>query len=160
VHSRDPQGVPIFERYFLGGIFDVRGFRPYSLSPQIRAPGEQEPDARLNTFRIGGNLQVVGKAELEFPIIEKVGIRGVLFSDAGNAYNFEDQYCRLRPANPHPSVDPCKKLFPLTSLRASWGFGFRWFSPIGPLRFEWGLPYSPLPGEQSMVFEFTIGSDL
>ena len=25
-------------------------------------------------------------------------------------------------------------------LRHSWGFGFRWFSPIGPLRFEWGLP--------------------
>jgi outer membrane protein insertion porin family len=45
-------------------------------------------------------------------------------------------------------------------LRASWGFGFRWFSPIGPLRFEWGLPFKPLPGEEPMIFEFTIGSDL
>jgi outer membrane protein insertion porin family len=52
------------------------------------------------------------------------------------------------------------KLFPLTSLRSSWGFGFRWFSPIGPLRFEWGLPFQTLPGQDSIVFEFTIGNEL
>jgi outer membrane protein insertion porin family len=57
-------------------------------------------------------------------------------------------------------VDPCKAVFPLNSLRSSWGFGLRWFSPIGPLRFEWGFPYKPLPGEDSVVFEFTIGNDL
>ncbi|MCK5796251.1 MAG: BamA/TamA family outer membrane protein, partial [Deltaproteobacteria bacterium] len=39
-----------------------------------------------------------------------------------------------------------------------WGFGIRWFSPIGPLRFEWGLPFSPNPGEDPIVFEFTIGN--
>jgi len=43
-------------------------------------------------------------------------------------------------------------------LRASWGLGFRWFSPIGPLRFEWGFPYNPQPGEDSRLFEFTIGN--
>ena len=58
------------------------------------------------------------------------------------------------------SQNPCNKLFPLSSLRASWGFGFRWFSPIGPLRFEWGFPYRHLPGEESYIFEFTIGNDL
>ena len=163
VTSRDPQGVPIFERYFVGGIYDVRGFRPYTLGPRIRAPDQQTPDALLNDRTIGGNMQVVTKAEIEFPIIEKVGIRAVLFADAGNAYNLEDQYCRLRPATPHQSFDPCVKLTrpgDINSLRASWGFGFRWFSPIGPLRFEWGLPFRPLPGEEPMIFEFTIGNDL
>ncbi len=163
VTSRDPQGVPIFERYFVGGIYDVRGFRPYSLGPQIRAPDQQQPDALLNPRTIGGNMQVVSKAEIEFPIIEKVGIRAVLFADAGNAFNLEDQYCRLRPANAHISYDPCVKfsaLRDLKALRTSWGFGFRWFSPIGPLRFEWGLPFDPLPGEEPMIFEFTIGNDL
>ena len=43
-------------------------------------------------------------------------------------------------------------------LRYSWGFGFRWFSPIGPLRFEWGLPFEPEDGEEPLVFEFTIGN--
>jgi len=46
----------------------------------------------------------------------------------------------------------------LDAYRASWGFGFRWFSPIGPLRFEWGIPFKTLPGEQPIVFEFTIGN--
>ena len=43
-------------------------------------------------------------------------------------------------------------------LRTSWGFGFRWFSPIGPLRFEWGIPLVKQPGEERIVFEFTIGN--
>jgi outer membrane protein insertion porin family len=49
-------------------------------------------------------------------------------------------------------------------LRRSVGFGFRWFSPIGPLRFEWGIPLDrqqelPEGGEEeSLVFEFTIGN--
>ncbi len=160
VTSRDPQGVPISERYFVGGIYDIRGFSPRSLGPQIRAPDQQSPDSNLSNFRVGGNMQVVGKAEIEFPIFEKVGIRGVVFNDIGNAYNLENQYCRLRPGTVDVSADPCKHLLPLNSLRASWGFGFRWFSPIGPLRFEWGLPYRHLPDEDSMIFEFTIGSDL
>jgi outer membrane protein insertion porin family len=160
VISREPQGVPIFERYFVGGIYDVRGFQLASLGPQIRVPAAQSPDSALRTFAVGGNMQVVGKVELEMPIFEKLNIRAVVFSDVGNAYNLERQYCRLKPASADLSVDPCTAVFPLNSLRSSWGFGLRWFSPIGPLRFEWGFPYKPLPGEDSVVFEFTIGNDL
>jgi len=43
-------------------------------------------------------------------------------------------------------------------IRKSVGFGFRWFSPIGPLRFEWGIPLDAQPGEDPLVFEFTIGN--
>ncbi|MEO0108505.1 MAG: BamA/TamA family outer membrane protein [candidate division WOR-3 bacterium] len=43
-------------------------------------------------------------------------------------------------------------------FRQSWGFGFRWTSPIGPLRFEWGFPLHPQEGEQNQVFEFGMGS--
>jgi outer membrane protein insertion porin family len=163
ITSRDPQGVPIFERYFTGGIYDIRGFALYSLGPKIWVPGSSsslDPDGALKTFSVGGNMRVLGKAEIEIPIFDKMGIRGVIFTDVGNAYNLEDQYCRLKPAWADVSVDPCVKLFPLTSLRSSYGFGFRWFSPIGPLRFEWGLPYKTLPGEDSIVFEFTIGNEL
>jgi outer membrane protein insertion porin family len=46
----------------------------------------------------------------------------------------------------------------LANLRTSWGFGIRWFSPLGPLRFEWGFPFKPLPYEETNVFEFTIGN--
>jgi outer membrane protein insertion porin family len=40
----------------------------------------------------------------------------------------------------------------------AWGWGIRWFSPVGPLRFEWGVPIAPRKNEQTLVFEFTIGN--
>ena len=159
ITSRDPLGVPIFERYFVGGIYDVRGFSPRSLGPVINARTNSSEDALLAPFRIGGNAQVIGNAEIEFPLFDKVGIRGVVFSDFGNAFNLEDQHCKERqPVGLDASRDPCKRPWDLDAYRASWGFGFRWFSPIGPLRFEWGIPFRTLPGEQPMVFEFTIGN--
>jgi outer membrane protein insertion porin family len=158
IASRDEKGVPIFERYFVGGIYDVRGFAPRSLGPAIRALSSQSQDSALTSFLVGGNMQVIGNAEIEFPIFDKVGIRGVVFTDFGNAFNLENQYCALRPSNADPSKDPCKGPLDLDAYRASWGFGFRWFSPIGPLRFEWGVPFRTLPGEQPIVFEFTIGN--
>ena len=84
----------------------------------------------------------------------------VIFSDVGNAYNLEDQYCRLRPRHVarRRSTPACTSR--LRQPAPSWGFGFRWFSPIGPLRFEWGLPFKPLPGEEPLIFEFTIGNYL
>jgi outer membrane protein insertion porin family len=158
IASRDDRGVPIFERYFVGGIYDIRGFSPRSLGPVIRAESTQAPDGSLSNFLIGGNMEVIGNAEIEFPIFDKVGIRGVVFSDVGNAFNLEDQYCKLRPFNVDVSKDPCKSPLNIGAYRASWGFGFRWQSPIGPLRFEWGIPFWTIPGEEPIVFEFTIGN--
>ena len=44
------------------------------------------------------------------------------------------------------------------ALRTSVGWGVRWFSPIGPLRFEWGVPLSRLRDEEPLVFDFSLGS--
>ena len=103
-------------------------------------------------------MNVIMNAEVEFPIFDKVGIRGVVFTDMGNAFNLEDQYCAIKPANVDDSKNPCLGPLNYSAYRQSWGFGFRWFSPIGPLRFEWGIPFKTLPGEQPIVFEFTIGN--
>src|SRR5262249_44871058 len=65
-------GVPIFERYFLGGINDVRGFRLRSLGPIVQVPLVTDPNAQLVPFNIGGNIQLFGNAEIEFPIFDKV----------------------------------------------------------------------------------------
>ena len=69
----------------------------------------------------------------------------------------------MRPGgqfNVDVSKDPCNSPLNLSAFRQSWGFGFRWFSPIGPLRFEWGIPLNRYPqyGEDPIVFEFTIGN--
>jgi outer membrane protein insertion porin family len=76
----------------------------------------------------------------------------VLFADAGNAFD-DDQPFALKLdlfADDINNYDD--------ALRTSVGFGFRWFSPIGPLRFEWGIPLARLRDERPLVFDFSIGN--
>ena len=155
------QGVPIFARYFLGGILDVRGYRLRTLGPRLPLNGSLDVNAPPipNGANIGGNLQYYSNLEFEFPIIDKVGIRGVTFLDAGNTFNLEQQFCKTTPAPQFsPLVSPCFDAGSITNLRLSSGMGIRWFSPLGPLRFEWGFPLNKLSYEESSVFEFTIGN--
>jgi outer membrane protein insertion porin family len=172
VTSPRSEGVPIFARFFLGGILDVRGFQLRTLGPRLPLNSSLDPNSRpiFNGANIGGNLMYYQNLELEFPIVDKVGIRGVVFTDAGNAWNLEQLYCAAAGGGGaaskgtlgsgiYPANDPCFS-FPssLGNLRTSWGVGLRWFSPLGPLRFEWGFPFKPLPYEDSSNFQFTIGN--
>ena len=161
VVSRDPQGVPIYERYFTGGINTIRGFYLFSLGPKVNVLSAQDPSASIGQFNIGGNLQLIMNSEIEFPIFQAVQIKGVIFFDAGNAYNTEiSKYCpsKLAVSNIPEVFNPCQAYPTFTNLRYSVGFGFRWNSPIGPLRFEWGIPLNRQPGEDPIDFEFTIGN--
>jgi outer membrane protein insertion porin family len=162
VTSPSDEGVPIFARFFLGGIMDVRGYRFRTIGPRVGLTSSTDPNSApiRNGANIGGNLMYFQNLELELPIVESVGLRGVIFTDAGNAWNLESNYCDAGGvAIPYDEVSPCfEGLESLARLRTSWGFGFRWFSPLGPLRFEWGYPFKHLPYEESYVFEFTIGN--
>jgi outer membrane protein insertion porin family len=141
--------IPISELYYLGGINSVRGYRQLSIAPRETAAIEPRGDAATGLISVGGDKQLTLNLEIEFPIMEKVGIRGVLFHDMGNAFR------------PGRFTDPDVSY----SLYRSVGFGLRWFSPIGPLRFEWGFPLNrrknPATGEfedESVDFQFTIGN--
>ncbi|MBN1945510.1 MAG: outer membrane protein assembly factor BamA [Bradymonadales bacterium] len=152
ITSTDPnQPVPIFERFFLGGPNSVRGFERASLSPtQSVAYDPSDPDSYLVGFPIGGDKELIFTVEIEFPIIRALGLRGVLFADAGNAFGEGDPFSLtldfLTEDRDHY----------YDVLRTAVGLGFRWMSPMGPLRFEWGFPLSPLPGEETSVFEFSV----
>jgi outer membrane protein insertion porin family len=141
--------VPISELFYVGGINSVRGYRYLSISPRQSVPAGPTPDSGLTEIAVGGDKQAILNLEVEFPLFKAVGVRGVLFADFGNSFapgEFSD-----------PSVS--------WSLYKSVGFGFRWFSPIGPLRFEWGFPLNrrtnPVTGvveDDAVDFQFTIGN--
>ncbi len=135
IKSLDNRIVPLFERFFLGGVNTLRGFYPLSIGPS-----EPVTDSNGNPvkFVFGGDKMMVINAELEHPIVEAVGLKFVAFFDAGNAYG--------EGAN-----------ISLNNVRMDWGLGIRWISPMGPLRFEWGFPIDREAGEQKSVFNFTIG---
>ncbi|WP_331112339.1 outer membrane protein assembly factor BamA [Archangium sp.] len=138
--------LPISELYYLGGINSVRGYLLRSISPTLLAPRSGSPEASIDRLDVGGNKQLILNVELEFPVFEKAGIRGVVFYDAGNAYATNERFFE----------DKQDKV--ALGLFHSVGFGFRWFSPVGPLRFEWGIPLSKRPEDLPILFEFTIGN--
>lgn len=160
VTSPSARGVPLFARFFLGGIPDVRGFPLRSLGPRLPLGSSLDPNGRLipGGANVGGNLSYFQNVELEFPILKAMNLRGVLFTDLGNVWNTEGQLCRAAPSRLSAAVDPCFSAAHLFAVRASWGFGIRWLSPMGPLRFEWGFPFRPGPNEKPSLFEFTVGS--
>lgn len=145
--------VPIFERFFVGGPNSVRGFERSSLGPtRSYTSNIVDPTSTLSNFQIGGNKELIFNAELEIPIVQAMNISGVVFFDMGNSFN-EDQSLSLKAdlfvKNPE-ELD--------SVLRTAMGFGFRWLSPMGLLRFEWGFPLHKKKTEDSMVFEFSIGN--
>ena len=129
--------VPLFERFFLGGVNSLRGYFLRSIGPAVFIPST--PQGGDRNFVYGGTKQLQINTELEFPLYEPAGLKLVTFVDTGNAFA-EDQ------------------TYSLKNLRTDYGFGLRWNSPLGPLRFEWGLPIKARPGEDPVVFNFTIGS--
>ncbi|MCB9759361.1 MAG: outer membrane protein assembly factor BamA [Alphaproteobacteria bacterium] len=142
IRSTDGSVVPFIHRYRAGGINSVRGYNWYSLGPSIRYLRTEDPTRADDRLIIGGTQTWINNFEIESPIIKAAGISTVVFFDAGNA--FGDPY-----GNGNIS---------LRGLRFSYGFGVRWFSPIGPLRFEWGFPINRYEDERSSVFDFSIGS--
>jgi outer membrane protein insertion porin family len=154
ITSHNKKGVPLYERFFLGGILSVRGFSYNDLGPNAGVSSTLDPGAPDTRIRIGGNIMLRSNTEIEFPIVSAVGIKGVVFFDAGNVWNTDRVYCQLPAYYPN---DPSRKLCGFNELRTSAGFGLRWFSPMGPLRFEWGFPFGPRSNEQKMRFDFTIG---
>ena len=149
----DGRGVPLTERYLLGGISDLRGYQPRSLGPHLWSQHPGDVGQPLDPLAIGGNLQVFGNAELEFPLVKSLGLSGVAFFDIGNAYNLESRFCT------RPGSDACTRGFDaIGGLRKSVGLGVRWLSPIGPLRFEWGFPLDLKRGEAADGLLFSIGT--
>jgi outer membrane protein insertion porin family len=131
IESLGDRPLPPSEEFFLGGPNNMKGFNFYTLGPSTTLDGAQVP--------LGGTFEIFSLFEMEYPIIKEAGLKFVLFYDAGNAFT---RFPR--------DGDPW-------TIRTDTGFGIRWFSPIGPLRFEWGFPISAKAGEQSPVFSFFIG---
>ncbi len=127
-HLDDSSDLPIYERYFLGGINNLRGWQWGDVGPR-------DSDGDI----IGGEKYGVATAELLFPLYEKMGIRGVVFMDAGNAFRGSSS-------------------FDVTNFRTDAGAGVRWNSPFGPLRIEIGIPLDRQSGDDSYQWQFSAGA--
>jgi outer membrane protein insertion porin family len=132
--------VPAFERFYLGGINSVRGYEGRHISPR---------DTATDDF-IGGDKEFIANLEYVFPVKEDFGLLGVLFFDAGNAWNDDEFFFE--------QADSSEEHLTL-GLYKSVGLGIRWLSPIGPLRLEYGYPLDKLKdSSENGRFEFALGT--
>ena len=128
--------LPLYSRYFIGGINTVRGFQDRTIGPK-QSSCNLDANTGCQQENIGGDKAAVVNFEFLFPIMEQYGIRGVTFFDMGTAFN---------------------NGFSFNEVRRSVGFGGRWMSPFGPLRVELGFPIYKKPGDETAVLGFSIGS--
>ncbi|HVV02295.1 MAG TPA: outer membrane protein assembly factor BamA [Verrucomicrobiae bacterium] len=131
----DDADVPFYERFYLGGLDSMRGFRYRSVGP--REAGFSEP--------VGGDTYWFGSAEYSIPVFQQdkergIGVRLAFFYDFGavasRAYNFSD----------------------LSNFDDNYGIGLHLNLPIGPLRLDYGIPihhdqYNGTSGK----FQFGVG---
>lgn len=122
--------LPIYERFFLGGIDSVRGYKYGRISPT-------DPNS-LDDDRVGGNYMGFIQLETIFPLLKNMGLNGVIFLDMGNCWDDDNDYENQ-------------------TTRLSVGPGIRWLSPMGPLRIEWGFNINKDEGDDSSNWEFRMG---
>lgn len=141
--------LPFTELFRLGGPNNLRGYsfrqvgkrvfsaQYYKDLTQRQGASDARAQQLANTV-IGGTQQFYYMTELEFPLAKEAGMRAVVFYDIGQA---EDELVASR-------------------FRADVGFGIRWFSPMGPLRFEFGFPLDRQSqfGDRGNNFQFAVGS--
>jgi len=126
---RSTLDVPLHERFYVGGSTTVRGFTQDAIGPSA-------PDLNGNLIPQGGASMAVFNVELRINPGEGLGF--VLFTDAGNVW-------------PNQEID-------LKDLRASYGAGIRYGTPVGPLRIDYGQKIHRLPGESPGEIHFNIGN--
>jgi outer membrane protein insertion porin family len=129
VQEHDSGFLPDYERFYLGGMTSIRGFGYRDIYAEDK-----------NGDEIGGNKFVQMNIEWIIPLIKDAGLMGVFFFDAGNVYGNGE------------NLD-------LTDTREGAGAGIRWYSPMGPIRLEYGWILDPKKNEDSGGrWEFSVGT--
>ncbi len=125
---------PIFKNFSSGGLGSVRGFQQGSLGPREGVPP--------NDLATGGPKKITLNAELIAPFPGTGNdrtLRMFAFVDAGNVFGQNEKYS-------------------FTEMRASYGLGVSWISPVGPLRFGIANPLRKKVGDRIERFQFQIGT--
>jgi len=123
--------LPLGEKFYMGGIGSVRGYRSYSLAPNSGI--DANSDGKLDL--IGGTQTFSNSVELSFPLVPEARMRATTFFDYGM---IGDQ-----------SINEIK--------RGGYGVSLEWFSPVGPLQLVFANALGAESTDDLAHFEFTIG---
>ena len=145
----DTTALPPYRQFYAGGPETVRGYRESRLGPK---------DDYGRPF--GGNLKVVGRAEVIIPLPQKFQSSARLswFYDIGNIFSTGNRYLFLGRAG-----QPVKYEFEYDKLKHSTGIAVQWLAPLGVFRFSYALPLNAYKGDfntypdETEEFQFSVG---
>jgi outer membrane protein insertion porin family len=125
------QPYPVFKNFYSGGLGSVRGFEQGTLGPKD-----------VTGSVIGGAKKITMNAEVITPFPgagNDKSLRMFAFVDAGNVYAEYEK-------------------FTFSDLRASYGVGVSWISPVGPLRIALAKPIRKFAGDRIQTMQFQLGT--
>ncbi|MBI5212257.1 MAG: outer membrane protein assembly factor BamA [Nitrospirae bacterium] len=100
--------LPVYERYYVGGIHTVRGFGYGAAGPKD-----------TNGEPIGGQKELILNAEYIFPIVSELKFKGLVFFDAGRAYGAGEAFgSDLR----YSTGTGIRWISPMGPMRVEWGY--------------------------------------
>ncbi|MCX7848034.1 MAG: outer membrane protein assembly factor BamA [bacterium] len=126
--------TPLFDRFFLGGPYEMRGFGYRRAGPRDFS-GENP---------LGGTTKLFGSVEYTFPIFtynDKFSIRGAVFMDVGNVWWKTRKYIRATRNGLGDWYPYEVERSNIGEINLSGGVGLRVHLPIGPLRLDYGIPF-------------------
>ncbi len=158
--------LPFFQNYYMSGSASLRGFDSISLGPkEICREGDDFKNCEY-ARSVGGDLRVVGRAELYLPFFgtrDSDDKRFSVFIDSGNTFmNASKHYsAAYKSRGKDNQVGRARfkghEKFSFSHLRASAGAGFEWLSPIGPFGVSYAIPVRDKPGDPTDKFQITLG---
>jgi outer membrane protein insertion porin family len=147
-------GPPFYERFFMGGDFDIRGFDFRAITPmsfltrtvttvdQLGNPANQLFD---DIAYVGGDTEAVANFEYRIPLVGPITM--VPFLDAGNTWVTNKSVLTRQVVGPNGQIDiEAIQFLPGTNsgLRASTGIEFQVVLPIINAPFRMIFAYNPL----------------
>ena len=120
--------MPIYERFFAGGAYTIRGYKERSVGPVD--PVSNDP--------LGGASMAVGNIEYTYPLFSFLKVAA--FYDIGNVWEKVGDIFSNKNANGVANSG---------GLKSSVGLGLRINTPIGPIMLDYGIPMDKASGEDS-----------
>lgn len=137
--TNNKKPLKLSDQFFVGEEL-IRGFDVSGIGPRDKKQGNA----------LGGRTYYSTSAEVSFPLglPEEIGIRGAVFIDCASLFDI----ALSKQMKEQIPIDDVK------SLRASYGFGIIWRSPIGNIRIDYGKPLKKESFDKLSQIRLSLGS--
>ena len=160
------KNVNISDSFFVGEQY-IRGFDIAGIGPRVKIDDKNKKPNDGDA--LGGKTFFAGTIETQFPLglPEEFGVKGAVFTDFAMLYGTDATKYKCKKS------DKCecdgkyctgeefdkKWIHDNKKMRASYGVGIVWNSPLGFIRLDYGVPFRKEKFDRLQRVRFSIGTN-